>query len=157
VGKRVLDGACGCGYGSLILDAANYVGIDAEQENVSYGHHHYGSPSRQFYLGNLETLREHGRFDAIISFETIEHLKDPKAWLDWAAARTDFFIGSTPIRNGNGLHSQHHIKEYEALEFDGLLVGYWPNLWGFYQTRYGISMAQPPHEHDPIRICVCWR
>jgi hypothetical protein len=154
-GKTVLDGACGCGYGASILDAATYLGIDSEEENTRYGHYHYGKPSREFRQADLESMAELGEFGAIISFETIEHLQNPEAWLGWAASRTNLFIGSTPIWNPRGLHSPHHVKEYEVQEFVGLLRRYWNSHILLFQDRRGLHLSQPPHEMDPIAIVIC--
>ncbi len=155
-GKRVLDGACGCGYGASILDAATYVGVDCVEENTRYGHHHYGKPANQYRLADLQAMPELGEFEVIVSFETIEHLKNPDAWLLYAAQRTDLFIGSTPIDNGIGLHSPHHVREYATPQFRELLGRYWNNMTMFYQDRRGFHMAEPAKEWDPIIVALCW-
>ena len=74
-GSRVLDAACGSGYGSAFLKDCDYVGIDLDGSVLQY--------ARQNYAGVFEQLSIHevvklGKFDAIISFETLEHLDDPQ-------------------------------------------------------------------------------
>jgi len=78
--KEVLDAACGCGYGSNILskEANNVLGVDYSQEAIDYAKKYWIAENilfQQFDLnGDLVPL---GKFDAIVSFETIEHLDTP--------------------------------------------------------------------------------
>ncbi|MEA3312203.1 MAG: class I SAM-dependent methyltransferase [candidate division WOR-3 bacterium] len=84
---RLLDLACGTGFGSEILsDVGEVVGVDISEESVGYANSHYKNSNTSFKLGNadnksfLEGLRE---FDAVVSLETIEHLADHYAYLKW--------------------------------------------------------------------------
>ena len=74
---RVLDAACGCGYGSTILH--NYgairqvVGVDASQEAIDYANENYPGPT--YILGKIEEAPWEGTFRTIVSLETIEHME----------------------------------------------------------------------------------
>lgn len=81
--KRVLDLACGSGYGSrLLLDsgAREVHGVDRSQDIVAYASTRYGAPNLAFSVGDAETY-ENGVFDVITSFETLEHLPNPAKFL----------------------------------------------------------------------------
>lgn len=78
---RVLDAACGCGYGSFILanNGANHVtGVDIDPESIAYSKENYTGNGASFWVGDaLHLPSETGRMDAVVSYETIEHLARP--------------------------------------------------------------------------------
>jgi len=88
-GDRVLDAACGLGYGGAILAdstlADSVVGLDGDHQAIQYAQDHYGrSRSRlTFETRDLATLSTFsaGSFDLVVSFETLEHLADPDTFL----------------------------------------------------------------------------
>lgn len=84
---RILDIACGSGYGTAILaDLAPTVGVDIDAESVAYAKSHYQNERTEFHVGNADDtafLDSLGQFDAIMSSGTIEHLEDPAAFLGW--------------------------------------------------------------------------
>jgi SAM-dependent methyltransferase len=81
-GLRVLDMACGEGYGSdtLARTAASVVGVDANPEAYEHARLRYRRANLRFVLGLVETFAEHA--DAVVFLQTIEHLHDPGALLD---------------------------------------------------------------------------
>jgi len=87
-GDRVLDLACGLGYGSHILynnsKAHSVVGIDLSDFSINYAKAHYGHNDHlRFSVGNAQALSKipSNSIDFIAAFETIEHLPDPHAYL----------------------------------------------------------------------------
>ncbi len=85
-GDRVLDAACGLGYGGHVLRhltaAAKVTGIDGSANSIEYAKALYGSDTtRAEYLCGMlpEALSsfEDGSFDVVVSFETLEHVEDP--------------------------------------------------------------------------------
>lgn len=76
-GRRVLDIACGTGYGLDILaaEARAVVGVDADW-NAALAAAHGARASRAIVLGDGARLPfPPATFDAITSFETLEHLE----------------------------------------------------------------------------------
>lgn len=74
--KRVLDVACGEGYGSAILSAgaATVTGVDIAPEAVKHARDRYGKPQLEFVEASAAALPfADGSFDVVVSFETIEH------------------------------------------------------------------------------------
>jgi 2-polyprenyl-3-methyl-5-hydroxy-6-metoxy-1,4-benzoquinol methylase len=77
---RVLDIACGEGYGSAFMSrwASEVLGIDSDAETIDHARIKYSSiPNLAFEIGRCEARREEiGSFDTIVSFETLEHLEE---------------------------------------------------------------------------------
>ncbi|HEL5401424.1 class I SAM-dependent methyltransferase [Stenotrophomonas maltophilia] len=75
-GKRVLDVACGEGYGSRILSnaASSVVGVDISAEAVAHAQGKYARGSLEFVEASAASLPlPDDSFDVVVSFETIEH------------------------------------------------------------------------------------
>src|SRR3990167_3806200 len=79
-GKKILDCSCGTGYGSGLLAQNNEVtGVDISEEAIEFAKQHF---TAEFKVGNAEQLEfEDESFDAVVSFETIEHLDNPYKFL----------------------------------------------------------------------------
>ena len=83
---RVLDAACGIGYGAYILAtesrAASITALDISKQGIAYGRRHYSAPEIDFGVTDITALNlKEDTFDVIVSFETIEHVKAPKSVL----------------------------------------------------------------------------
>ena len=68
-GQRVLDMACGEGYGSAVLagSAASVVGLDANPEAHEHARLRYGGGNLSFQRGLVETYGAPGQFDAVVA------------------------------------------------------------------------------------------
>lgn len=86
--RRVLDVACGEGYGSRLLadwGADEVVGVDISPEALEAARKNFGGGCVSFVQSEGETLLEKfqpASFDLIVSFETIEHVGDPIKFLN---------------------------------------------------------------------------
>lgn len=91
-GSRVLDLACGCGYGSWIMHGAGLevTGADIEDEAIAYAKRHYQGPA--YLCQKAEDIE--GSWDALVSFETLEHLENPSVVL--GAVRAPLVLASVP-------------------------------------------------------------
>ena len=140
-GKRVLDVACGAGYGGPILcsaGASTYLGVDISPEAVQIAETRYKvSENISFTLGDACRLEGigNGTIDVAVSFETIEHVPDPRRFM--ARIRDVLVPGgiliiSTPNRtvsNPSGNvdskpPNPFHVREWTTAEFTQLLSGY---------------------------------
>lgn len=130
-GARVLDMACGEGYGSAVLArrAASVVGLDANPEAFEHARLRYREPNLRFERGLVETFGEPGSFDAVVFLQTIEHVHDPDAVLrhfDALLAPGGVAYISTPnlltLAPAGAAKSDNpwHLREYRAGEFRAL-------------------------------------
>jgi SAM-dependent methyltransferase len=159
VGRRVLDMACGEGYGSEVLarGAAGVVGVDANPEAHEHARLRYTRQNLTFERGLVETFGEPDSFDAVVFLQTIEHVQDPVAVL--AHFRSLLAPGgvayvSTPNvltlappgaeKSGN----PWHIKEYRAAEFEALCRG----VFGEVETL-GLFHARKLRLHE---LALAW-
>ena len=133
--KRVLDIACGEGYGSAALlraGASSVVGIDISVNTCRHARQKYGvdicsGDARRIPLQN-------GVIDVIVSFETIEHMGQPEQFLSECKrvlTPDGLLIISTPNRDvysADGQHNPFHEWELNKAEFTNLLNKYFSNL-----------------------------
>jgi 2-polyprenyl-3-methyl-5-hydroxy-6-metoxy-1,4-benzoquinol methylase len=142
-GKRVLDAACGVGYGSALLatKAAEVVGLDLSEEAIAYARSRYGGPNVEFRVDDLQAPNLDDRsFDVVCSFETLEHLPDRDAFLGHVArvVRDDgVVVLSTPRvdETTESPDNPHHYVEYSRRDFEALLRRYFGDVELFGQRR----------------------
>jgi len=86
-GKRVLDIACGEGYGSSLMaewGAREVHGVDISMDAIVHAQKYFSTPHVSFHrhdAESIDSLFEPHSFDLIVSFETIEHVADQEAFL----------------------------------------------------------------------------
>jgi len=131
-GKKVLDVACGSGYGTALLanSAASVAGADVAREAVEYARQHYGSPNTQFIQADCFSLPFGAQFDLVVAFEIIEHLQDAARFLTElrrVLTPAGVLLISTPNRlyytDDRGVINPFHEREYSYSEFGNLLRG----------------------------------
>lgn len=123
-GSRVLDCACGVGYGSNILAQAGsqVVAVDISRDAITYARKHWQHPGIEFLCEDAMALPSLGTFDYLVSFETLEHLSVPRAMLDRVDARN--LIGSVPNEGVVPFSSErfpYHVRHYHAHEVPDLI------------------------------------
>jgi ubiquinone/menaquinone biosynthesis C-methylase UbiE len=127
-GKRVLDIACGEGYGTAALKnsgASKVLGVDVSAETCAHAIAKYGIEAR---TGDAQKMPvENGSIDLIISFETLEHLAKPELFVE-ECARVLTPKGSAVISTPNcdvyrqsAPHNPFHLNEMSQVEFTRLL------------------------------------
>jgi ubiquinone/menaquinone biosynthesis C-methylase UbiE len=122
--KVVLDIACGSGYGSKILSqkAKNVMGVDVSKKSVDYANKNFNSKNTKFFWGNatdLGFIKEHS-IDLVVSFETIEHLKNYERFLQEikrVLKKEGILIISTPNKKFSSPKSERPINPYHVIEF----------------------------------------
>ena len=145
-GRRVVDLACGEGYGSDVLarSAASVVGVDANPDAFEHARLKYSRPGLRFERDMIETWT--GDVDCVVFLQTIEHVQDPDAVLE----RIRGLIGpdgvayvSTPNvltlapegqeRSGN----PWHVREYKPDEYRALCARHFAqvDLLGLFHAR----------------------
>lgn len=134
-GLRVLDIACGEGYGSYLMaarwGAERVLGVDISQEAIASARKYYSAPNIQFEtisVYDLDKLVEPGSIDLIVSLETIEHLDNVPEFLRQirrAGAANATFIISCPndyhYYPEEGTGNPYHFRKYHSQEFIDLV------------------------------------
>src|SRR5436190_15813303 len=119
-GARVVDLACGEGYGSEVLarEAGEVVGVDANPEAHEHARLRYQRPNLRFERTLVESFDE--PCDAITFLQTIEHIHEPGALLAHFAELASVAYVSTPNRltlappGAEKSDNPWHLREYTA-------------------------------------------
>lgn len=127
-GNRVLDIACGEGYGSAALlqsGATSMTGVDISAEACEHATRRYGITTK---VGNARNIPlDDKSVEVVVSFETIEHTDNPDQFMDECArvlVPGGKLVISTPnldSRDSDNQVNPFHLKELGAEEFFSLL------------------------------------
>jgi 2-polyprenyl-3-methyl-5-hydroxy-6-metoxy-1,4-benzoquinol methylase len=145
-GLRVVDLACGEGYGSAALarTAASVVGVDANPDAYEHARLRYRAPNLRYARDMVE--RFHEPCDAVVFLQTIEHVHDPDGVLEnvkamlapggTAYVSTPNVVTLAPAgaeRSGN----PWHLREYRGAEFRALCEAHFASveLYGLFHAR----------------------
>jgi 2-polyprenyl-3-methyl-5-hydroxy-6-metoxy-1,4-benzoquinol methylase len=147
-GLRVIDLACGEGYGSDVLarSAASVVGVDANPEAHEHARLRYTARNLRFERDLVERFPEPA--DAVVFLQTIEHVANPGEVLGHcrslvAGSPSPAVYVTTPNvltlapagadKSGN----PWHIKEYRPQEFHELCAATFGHveLYGLFHAR----------------------
>lgn len=152
-GKRVLDVACGEGYGSSMLAevAVAVTGVDISSEAVLHAEATYVKPNLTYLEGSATALPfADASFEVVVSFETIEHLAgqaEMVSELRRVLRPEGILIISSPNRpvysEESGEHNEFHVKELDFAEFDALLKVQFPAVRYLGQRMLMGSVIQP--------------
>jgi 2-polyprenyl-3-methyl-5-hydroxy-6-metoxy-1,4-benzoquinol methylase len=135
-GRRVLDAACGEGYGSGLLArvATSVIGIDVGAAAIEHARARYAAPNVNFMPASVTALPlADAAVDLIVSFETIEHLAEQREMLAEfrrVLAHDGHLLISSPNRpvyNEDGVkENEFHVKELDRDELKALLDPLFP-------------------------------
>jgi SAM-dependent methyltransferase len=153
-GERVIDMACGEGYGSDVLarSAASVVGVDANPEAHEHARLRYATPTGpghtrsnlRFARELVETFAEPA--DAVVFLQTIEHVQNPTDVLahfrslvggEGAAYVSTPNVLTLAPKGAKRSDNPWHVHEYEADEFEMLCRGVFSRveLYGLFHAR----------------------
>ena len=148
--KVAADIACGTGYGTELLlvngNAQNVIGIDFDQETISYAKKYHMRDSIEFVCasGDATGLPEKS-IDAVISFETMEHVPSDEALLKefYRVLRPGgIFICSVP-NNWPLEYTPHHVRVYNRHSLVASLSSYFTDITIFNHN----SSSDTPFNH----------
>jgi 2-polyprenyl-3-methyl-5-hydroxy-6-metoxy-1,4-benzoquinol methylase len=145
-GLRVIDMACGEGYGADLLarSAAGVVGVEANPRAFEHARLRYARPNLRFERSMVEVYAE--ACDAIVFLQTIEHVRDPGTVLEhfkaMLAPRGTVYVSTPNVltlapkgaeRSGN----PWHVREYRPEEFRALCAAHFGavEVHGLYHAR----------------------
>jgi len=126
-GQRVVDLACGEGYGSELLArrASQVTGVDANPEAFAHAHARYRRPNLTFERGLVEEFDR--EVDAVVFLQTIEHIHETDRLLAGISRIAPVAYISTPNRltlappGAEKSDNPWHIREYDQAQYRALL------------------------------------
>lgn len=129
-GQRVLDVACGAGYGTNLLAqvAAKATGLDIDPAAIRRAAKKYQAENLTFLAGDCcEMPFEAGSFDVVVANEVIEHIEEQDRFIE--EAKRVLVPGGTllvstpnrPVYNRYKTPNPFHVSEMDVAEFRRLL------------------------------------
>ncbi|MBI5839227.1 MAG: DUF707 domain-containing protein [Chloroflexi bacterium] len=151
-GKKILDIACGEGYGSYLLaqTAKHVVGVDISVDAINHATSTYNRKNLEFKSGSLVhiPIEKKTVFDGIVSFESVEHISQDSQEIFLKEVKrllkpNGFLLISTPNKlaysDVTGYKNEFHIKEFYVQEFQNFLGGFFKHIKLLGQRIYPIS------------------
>ena len=146
-GRRVIDMACGEGYGSALLagHARSVVGVDSDGTTYHHARRKYRRANLRFELNRVEDFNERG--EVVVFLQTIEHLEDPSAVLGHFVSLLEpggaIYLSTPnlltqPVRPGaTKSDNPWHVREYAPAELQRLCMAHALSveLLGVYHAR----------------------
>lgn len=143
-GKNILDIASGEGYGSALMaeQASSVIGVDISEEAVSLAKEKYRRENLEYRVGRASAIPvDSASIDAVISFETIEHLTEQETMLEEikrVLRPGGFLIISSPDKEEYsdipGYANEYHVKELYKEDFQDLITRHFKHA-DFYGQR----------------------
>jgi cyclopropane fatty-acyl-phospholipid synthase-like methyltransferase len=128
---RLLDIACGAGYGSHLLVTTNdnidsITAVDVSADAIDYARQRYSHDKITFIQQDAFTFSSDRMYHTVISLETIEHLPDPQRFArklcEWLSPGGVLIVSApvTPSTDGNPFH----VTDFSSSSFRKLFTGY---------------------------------
>jgi len=142
-GHRVVDLACGEGYGADLIAqrARQVIGVDANPEAYGHARARYRRSNLSFQRGLVEEFDQ--QVDVVVFLQTIEHIHEPEQLLDRIAQIAPLAYISTPNRltlappGAEKSDNPWHLREYDQAEYRALLEPHFKSveLLGLFHAR----------------------
>jgi SAM-dependent methyltransferase len=122
-GREVLDVACGEGYGSALLarGAARVTGADIAPAAIAHARARYSAHANlEFREADCTALPfADASFDAVVSFETLEHVAAQEVFLDEVrrVLRPGGFVALSCPNKAEYSDKRDHVNEFHVREF----------------------------------------
>jgi SAM-dependent methyltransferase len=146
-GQRVLDIASGEGYGCEALlkaGAKSVIGVDIDEQSCAHAVRKYNIDAR---VGDAENIPvETGSIDVVVSFETIEHVPNPRRFMHEilrVLSPDGMLIISTPDKSVYHEGNPFHCSEMTSREFQSLIGEVFPNVTVFGQHPHSAKWWNP--------------
>ena len=149
-GRTVLDIASGEGFGTSLLaqTASEVIGVDIASDAVRHARQKYRGKNIRFLKGScLKIPLPDSSVDAIVSFETIEHIKEHEIFMmeiKRVLLPAGILIISTPnveeYSDQPDYKNPFHVRELYAEQFQELLRGQFKNQIDFGQRMVAGSL-----------------
>ncbi len=158
-GLRVVDMACGEGYGSGVLAgvAASVVGVDANPEAHEHARLRYVCDNLRFERDLVESFAD--PCDAVVFLQTIEHVQDAGAILEhfksMLGSRGVAYVSTPNLLTlappgAEKSDNPWHVREYRAAEFRELCEAHFDRV-----EMFGLFHARKLRAHE-LAIRLGW-
>ena len=164
-GRRVLDVACGEGYGTALLarHAAHVTGVDLAPAAIAHARGTYAA------LSNVEFVEASctqmplpdASFDVVVSFETVEHITGQAEFLDEIARVLKpggLVVLSCPNKleysDKRDFANEFHVKELYREELAALVGARFPEMAWYGQRPSFFSVIAPESGVQPVAELV---
>ncbi|MBX9780723.1 MAG: class I SAM-dependent methyltransferase [Chitinophagaceae bacterium] len=125
---RVLDFACGCGYGTYLLskspEISNVIGIDKDAESIEWASKEFSSSKSTFLSIDVTDFTE--KINTLVSLETIEHFDSNDIYNTVLEnCEVDNFILSYPNKKSthfNKFHLRDLTKQEVLSSFENYIL-----------------------------------
>lgn len=156
-GQRILDLACGVGYGAYMLASRNrakVLAVDGSKDSIEYAHANWAHPDIAYRAASAGAFFEghsEASYDVIVSFETIEHLRDADLFLEqaWRRLRPGGVLFVSTPNSDIYPHLNHpfHVEHYDAL-FLRKVLSRLPGIGDcqIYWQQHNVIAAEPTQD-----------
>jgi len=124
---KVLDVACGCGYGTFLLQKSEFVkkiiGIDKSEEAIMWARKNFGTDKTTY---NITDIKDYdtgvAEIDTVVCLEAIEHLEDPKILFDLVLrSKAHTVLLSYPIKKTKH-YNKFHLHDITLEDIKRLFI-----------------------------------
>jgi 2-polyprenyl-3-methyl-5-hydroxy-6-metoxy-1,4-benzoquinol methylase len=157
----VLNVGCGAGFHDLDLAAhvGHVVGIDTSVQSVACAERHNPHPRVERHVADVLRYQVGEPFDLVVSFQVLEHLPRPEAFLAACARLGRHVAVFTPnparlsnrlrrlARTPTKLEDPQHFAEYTTAQIDELCIA--AGLRPFASFGYGMNVSWRGHRLLP--------
>ena len=154
---RILDAACGAGFGTHALAGAGLIiGVDVAAEAVVASRGRYQQPGIHYFVMDVSQLGfSDAAFDAIISQDTIEHVRNDERFVAEAhrvLRPGGLFFVFTPYRKTHSTSPEnpYHLREYSPESLLRLLREHFPSV-RLFGRRAGAALQDVEALLDKVR------
>lgn len=157
---HVLDAGCGVGYGSALMsDAVTQITcVDASEEAKVLHDKHFACDNVNFINANLFEAGLQGPFDAVVSFEFLEHIHEARQAVELYGTLSRVLICSTPNEEVRPHKMEpinpFHVRHYTPDEFEDLLAAGGYVVKGKFHQRGGQDPQLRPGWNGKFMIAV---
>jgi SAM-dependent methyltransferase len=144
---RLLDVACGVGYGTRYLadrraDVLLALGADVSEEAIAYARQRYATDRVRFVVADACRFSDPNGFDTIVSLETIEHLPDAEGFVSHLITLLrpgGVIVGSVPTTPSVDANP-YHFRDFTERSFRAMFL------------RHGLTEVACFRQVQPFRL-----
>ena len=163
-GKRVLDGGCSEGFGTILLAeaATSCLGVDLDSDAIDVANQSVASDKLKFQLMDILTT-DPGRFDAVVTLDVIEHIfqDNEDAFVARLASVLEphgVLIIGTPNITSDQYANEHsrrgHVNLFSADRLRDLGLKHFNNVFMFSANDEMVHTGFSPLAHYLLALCV---